>query len=407
MPQLSDAIVKRLPLPAKGHTIIPDDKVPGLTGFGVRLTANGARSYVLRYRVKKTGRDRTYTIGDAGVWRVTEARDKAKKLKRLVDDGGDPSGDLKAERKAPDMAELCERFIAEHLPRVRASTRINYARLIELHILPFLGKNTKVAEVKFADVDALHRKLTKAGTPYIANRIAAILSKMFNLAIRWEMRTDNPTKGIERNYESKRKRYLSDDGAELTRLTAALFAHPDQQAADIVRLLLFTGCRKGEALAARWADLDLTKGVWTKLGSTIKQKTDHVAPLSAPARALLSRIREEQARAHPHRLPEYVFAGRFGHNHRASIKRNWAAICKAAAISGLRIHDLRHSFASQLVSSGHSLALIGALLGHSNPHTTARYAHLYDDPQRAAVERIGALIENAGKPAAQPVKLRG
>ena len=256
-------------------------------------------------------------------------------------DGGDPFGELEAERKAPTIAELCERFEAEHLPRVRASTRRNYARLIELHILPFFGKNTKVSEVRFADIDALHRKLTKAGTPYIANRIAAILSKMFNLAIRWEMRSDNPCKGIGRNDEAKRKRYLSGD--ELARLTAALPAHPDQQAADIVRLLLFTGCRKGEALAARWADLDLANGVWTKLGHLIKQKVDHVAPLSAPARALLARVREEQARAHPHRLPEYVFAGRYGHNHRASIKRNWAAICKAAGISGLRVHDLRHA----------------------------------------------------------------
>jgi integrase len=402
MPHLTDATVVRLPLPATGHTIVSDDKVKG---FGIRLTANGARSYVLRYRVRTSGRDRTFTIGDASHWRVTEARVEARKLKLIVDQGGDPFGDLAAERDAPTMAELCKRFETEHLPRVRESTRRNYARLIELHVLPFLGKNTKVSDVKFSDIDALHRKLTKAGTPYIANRIAAILSKMFNLAIRWEMRSDNPCRGVGRNYESKRKRYLSGD--ELARLTAALPAHPDQQAADIVRLLLFTGCRKGEALAARWADIDLGSGVWTKLGSLIKQKVDHVAPLSAPARALLSRIREEQARAHPHRLPEYVFAGRFGRGHRSSIKRNWAAICKAAGIAGLRIHDLRHSFASQLVSSGHSLALIGALLGHSNPNTTNRYAHLYDDPLRAAVDRVGALIENTNKPVAEPIKLKG
>jgi integrase len=120
----------------------------------------------------------------------------------------------------------------------------------------------------------------------------------------------------------------------------------------------------------------------------------------------LSRIREEQAREHPHRLPEFVFPGRL-HVHRETIKRAWAVILRDAGITGLRVHDLRHSFASQLVSSGASLPLIGALLGHSNPNTTARYAHLYDDPQRAAVERIGALIENAGKEAADPIRLKG
>ncbi len=258
--------------------------------------------------------------------------------------------------------------------------------------------------MRFGDIDRLHRKLTDSAGPFAANRVVAVLSKMFNLAIRWEMRESNPVRGIGRNHEGQRKRYLSAD--ELARLTQALAAHPEPQAADIVRLLMFTGCRKGEALAARWADLDLTSGVWSKPGHTVKQRTDHVAPLSAPARALLSRIREEQAREHPHRLPEYVFA-RHGRGHRATIKHNWAAILRAAGITGLRIHDLRHSFASQLVSSGASLPLIGALLGHSNPTTTARYAHLFDDPQRAAVERIGALIENAGKSVAEPIKLKG
>ena len=174
---------------------------------------------------------------------------------------------------------------------------------------------------------------------------------MFNLACRWEMRADNPCRGIERNDEAKRVRYLSGD--ELARLTPALAAQADQQAADIVRLLMLTGCRRGEALAARWADLDLTSGVWSKPAHLVKQKKlPHVAPLSAPARQLLSCIREEQVREHPHNLPEYVFCGRFGRGHRQSIKRAWEGTRRAAGITNLRLHDLRHSFASQLVSSG-------------------------------------------------------
>lgn len=151
-------------------------------------------------------------------------------------------------------------------------------------------------------------------------------------------------------------------------------------------------------LAMRWPDLDLTAGVWTKLGSTTKQKTDHVVPLSAPARQLLNEIRDEHVSKHPRKpIDEYVFAGAGSTKHIVEIKKSWRSICRAAGIRGLRIHDLRHSFASQLASGGASLPLIGALLGHSNPATTHRYAHLFDDPQRAAVERVGAIIGAAGK----------
>ncbi len=169
------------------------------------------------------------------------------------------------------------------------------------------------------------------------------------------------------------------------------------EAVDIVRLLLLTGCRRGEALAARWTDLDLTAGTWIKPGSSTKQRSDHVTPLSAPARQLLAEIRQRTN-------SEWVFPSDSATGHRITIQKDWVAICKAAKLTGLRVHDLRHSFASQLASGGASLPLIGALLGHSNPSTTHRYAHLFDDPQRAAVERVGAVIGNAGKPAPKAVR---
>jgi integrase len=152
-----------------------------------------------------------------------------------------------------------------------------------------------------------------------------------------------------------------------------------------------------EALAARWADLDPCKGVWSKPASSVKQNTPHEAPLSAPARQLLSEIRNAHAAKHPKRpLGEYVFPSHGADGHRVDVKRDWRQLTKTAGITGLRIHDLRHSFASQLASGGASLPLIGALLGHSNPTTTARYAHLFDDPMRAATERVGAIISAAG-----------
>jgi integrase len=181
-------------------------------------------------------------------------------------------------------------------------------------------------------------------------------------------------------------------GDELKRLTAALAETPDRQFVDIIMLLILTGARKGEVLSMRWADLTLArdKGVWSKPASATKQKADHVVPLSAPACELLAKIKKRGS-------GEFVFPSSDNPSgHIIEIKNGWTALCERADIKNLRMHDLRHSFASQLVSSGASLPLIGALLGHSNPSTTARYAHLFDDPQRAAVEKVGAIV-NAGK----------
>jgi integrase len=384
--RLTDAAVKRLPVPTQGNRITYD---PDVKGFGARVTAAGHRAFILTYYTKG-GRQRRYTIGAYPDWSTVGAREEARKLKRQIDQGGDPLAEIAAERGAPTVDDLCRRFAEEHIPRKRPSTQDDYLRAIELHIRPVIGR-TKVAAITWSDIDAIHRRITKAGHPYQANRVVALLGKMFALAVRWHMRPDNPAKGIERNVEAKRKRYLGED--ELRRLTAALDQQKGtehSQAADVIRLLLLTGCRLGEALAARWDDIDLTAGTWTKPASTTKQKADHVAPLSGPARQLLAALQRKTN-------GPWVFPADSESGHRIAIRKNWLVILKAARIKGLRIHDLRHSFASQLASNGASLPLIGSLLGHSNPVTTARYAHLFNDPQREAVERIGAIIANGGR----------
>ena len=198
-------------------------------------------------------------------------------------------------------------------------------------------------------------------------------------------------------YENKRRRYLSAD--ELVRLSAALANHRDQQAASIVRLLLLTGSRRGEALAARWVDFDFAAGVWNKPGSTTKQKAEHSIPLSAAALQLLTALRDQSDGN------EWVFPGRDS-THRKDVKDSWATICKAADIKDVRLHDIRHTYASVLASAGHSLPIIGALLGHATPVTTARYAHLFDDPLRQATERASAIIQSV-KPLAKVVPLKG
>jgi integrase len=380
--RLTDGRIKALAAPIAGARITYDKAVKG---FGIRVTSTGARSFILNYRTR-LGRERRFTIGAFPEWKTGAARIEAAELKKRIDRGGDPLGEIVAGREAPTVADLCERFIADYLPRKRPSTQVTYRQQIAAEIIPALGP-LKVAEVTFADIYGVHRAISKRGRPYRANRVVALLSRIFSLAIRWHLRTENPCKGIERNPEHQRRRYLNTD--ELARLATALTTLRDQQSADIIRVLLLTGARRGETLQARWGHMDLAAGVWHKPGATTKQKTQHTVPLSDAARRLLRDLRDQ--------VPtdsEWVFPAADG-GPRRDVRDAWTAACRSAGIKGARVHDLRHTYASVLASAGLSLPVIGALLGHTTPTTTARYAHLFDDPLRAATERAGAIITGA------------
>jgi integrase len=401
--RLDDKLVRALPAPEKGAKITYDADV---SGFGVRVTAAGARAFILNYRI--AGRERRYTIGAATEWKATAARKFAAEMKARIRLGYDPLAELEQDRTAPTVADLCDRFERDHLPRLRPNTQKLYRQAIHgtasrkgirQHF-----KHHKVEDLRHSDVEGFHRLLSRSA-PMMANRTLAVMSRMLGLAVRWGWRADNPARGTERNQEVKRSRYLST--AEIKGLTVALAALADQQAANVFRLMLLTGCRKGEALAARWDQIDLTAGLWIKPGSTTKQKTEHRVPLSAAAVALLNGIERES---------EWVFPGRVTEDrpidevrHRTEIKAQWERVCAAAGLvdaSGgktVRMHDLRHTYASVLASAGLSLPIIGALLGHSQPATTARYAHLMDDPLRQATERAAALV--TGSVSADVVKL--
>jgi integrase len=412
--KLTDRFVKSAAAPDEGrpYRIYYDHEVKG---FGLRVTKGGFRAFVLNYRSR--GVERRYTIGSFPDWKVSAAREEAKRLKRFVDQGRDPMGERHEERAAPTVNDLVDRYLAEHAPRKRERSRQEDESLIRQWIRPELG-NKRVADLRHADVEKLHRKITAKGVPIRANRAAALLSKMFSLAAtRWEMRSDNPCKGLERNSEEKRTRYLSGD--ELRRLTEALAVYENQTAANAIRLLLLTGARRGELLAARWDQFDLKEGVWTKPSSHTKQKREHRVPLSGPTRQLLAEMREAAdrqaaganrapsrflfpaARRAPRQLAKINVRGvaresQESDGHMVEIKGPWRAICAQAGLSSIRVHDLRHSYASILASAGLSLPVIGALLAHTQPGTTARYAHLFDDPLRAATERVGAIVTGHG-----------
>ena len=425
--RLSDKLVKAIPAPQSGNRIVYD---ADLKGFGVRVTSAGARAFILNYRTA-AGRERRITIGSHPEWTDSKARDRAEELKRRVDDGFDPMGERHEERAAPTVDELAARFEAEHLVKRRTATTEEYCALLRKHILPRIGR-MKVADVRYADVEKLHREITKAGAAYRANRAVSVVSKMMSLAIRWEMRSDNPAQGVERNPEQKRERFLS--AAEIARLEDAMAAYPDRAGCDAIRLLLLTGARRGEALSATWAQFDLEKGIWTKPSAATKQGTVHVVPLSAPALVLLTQLRAKADSACP-----FVFPGEAKHDAKGivtwqplgNLKRTWLAVCIKAGLAEqvqkrvdgkpvkgrdgkpvmvweatARIHDLRHSFASMLAGGGSSLLVIGKLLGHTQAATTQRYAHLADDPLRAATERAGAFIVNAGKPTAEVLQIK-
>lgn len=354
---------------------------PEEEGFAV-IVLPKTKTFVFDYYIH--GRRRRYTIGqfaDVPGLTVEAARNEAKILRVRVNKGEDPQAEKKAKNDAETVNELADLFEETHLPKKRASTAASYMSLLK-PIRKELGR-LKVVAVLHGDIERLHDKLSKS-TPTRANRVVAVLSKMFSIAVKKAMRSDNPVKGIERNQDVKRERYLS--SVELVRLADALKKDVDQQTADMVRFLLVTGARRGEVLFATWGQFDLALGKWSKPASHTKQAKIHNVPLSAAAREILSRRTGK-------RLPgQLVFSDESGLPYKDLPRESWRRILAAAEIEGFRVHDLRHTYASLLASANYSLPMIGALLGHSAPATTARYAHLFDDPLRSATEHVGGIF---------------
>ena len=372
-------------------------------GFAACIYRGGGRAFTIDYRY--AGRQRRMTFARWPEWGVSAARERAKELRREIDAGGDPLANREAVREAPRMTDLIARYIDVHLTHLAKLNASDQRSMMEKFIGPAWGRML-VTEVSSYDVELLLNKVAEGRarpakakpnnrarklqgakpTPVRANRVGEVVRKMFAYAVKWGWREDNPAMGFRRRMETPRERYLSPD--ELSRLAAALDAADDDRGAGIIRLCMLTGARVGEVRQARFEDFNLEHLSWTKPASTTKQRRVHRVPISDEAAAIVRQRRVAVAKGSP-----WLFPGEVPGEPVQEIRRLWARIQKDIGIEDVRIHDLRHTFASLLVSGGASLEMIGKLLGHSQMQTTQRYAHLMDSPLRAGVGAVASAFK--------------
>ena len=401
--RLDNDFIRKVEAPAAGAVTYWDSD-PKVTGFGVRIYAGGSKSFFLNYRID--GRERRHTIGAFPRWSVTAARDRAKELRTLIDQGHDPAGEKRERREAPTVQDLIDRYVAEHLPKKSTDeARIADEKRMLAEIGDRLGKHTKVTDVHGGDIRDMHEKITERA-PVRANRILSIASKLFSLSLvprrgenlPWRNAVlGNPCRGIERNQEEGRERFFNQ--AELAAISDALAEYPGV-AADCVRLIMLTGCRPSEAMRAEWAEFDKEPGYWVKPSAHTKQRKVHKLPLSPPALELIGRLRKK-------RKGDVVFPGDKPSEHLAALWHVWHFVRERTGLGAdARIYDLRHTFASVGAGGGLGLPIIGRLLGHTQSRTTQRYAHFADDPLREAAAKITNVIIGAGKPGAEVLSIK-
>ena len=354
-----------------------------LPGFGVRVHRSGRKTYVVQTR-GPAGLKRV-TIGQHGELTPEEARTEAREIIDRIKRGIDPAPPDEAPAPELTIADLAERCVSAHVAvNCSAGTMKNYRNAIDGYIVPELG-DLPLGAVDRAEVSALHYRLR--GTPHQANRVIRVLSKIFSLAEAWGVVPPgtNPCKAVRLYKEGKRERFLKEDeyrrlGRVLDEAQAEGSLGPHGIAA--IRLLLLTGCRRDEIVTLRWDDVDRAAGELrlreTKTGA-------RMIPLTPAVEEVLAGIP---------RVPgnPWVIAGAKAGSHMANVDKVWRRLRERAGLEDVRIHDLRHSYASRALALGESLTMIGRLLGHTKVGTTARYAHLARDTERASAAKVGGSI---------------
>lgn len=388
-----------------------------VAGFGVKLSPGGRKAFVLQYRVGRA--TKRYTIGSHGALTLDQARAEARRLAGIVAGGGDPQGEKAEARREMTVAQLFDRYFAEGSATKKASTLVSDRNRAETHILPALG-NRMLSAVTRADVERLMRDVADGKTAEKARRRAAeegrrckarggkgaasqvviLLQTAYAWAIDHKLVAENPAKGVKRWQVRKMERFLT--ASEMQALGDALDeferTHGNPFPIAALRLYLFTGCRRAEILDLQWSQVDFERSVLRLPDSKTGEK---VVMLSAPAREVLAGL--PRIEGNP-----YVICGSLPGRRLVNLEKTWHQVRRAAGMPDLRLHDLRHSFASVGAWGGASLPMLGALLGHKDARTTARYAHMVDDPIRAVNDRIGERVAHAlrGRPAAEVKPIR-
>lgn len=386
MPKLTKTFIEKLPAKPSSYFVWDSQVV----GFGIRVMPTGSRTFQIQY--SKGGRTRRSSLGRFGVMTVDQARLRARELLGLVAMGRNPVEEEAQARRSPNVAALCDRFLSEHAEQhLKPTTLRDYRGMIARFIKPTLGR-FKVQQVERKDIADLHH--SRRGSPYQANRLLALLSKMFNLAEMWGLRMDgtNPCRHVPKFREKRRERFLTQH--ELQRLGSVLTeceADGTETPHVVItfRLLILTGCRLGEIQKMRWEYI-------TDFGIELPDSKTGARriPLPQAARDLLNALPRTEGNP-------FVIEGKLPNSYMTDMQAPWRRIRKRADLNEVRIHDLRHTYASNAVCAGMPIQMVGRLLGHSQLQTTLRYAHLADEPVRAAAELNATALASYISPPAE------
>ena len=376
---ISHRTVQGLPV-AEKDAVYWDRNLPG---FGVRVYPTESKVYLVQTRAG--GKSKRFAIGRHGVITSEQARAKATQTIARIKAGEDPNPEAAKPAPVPTVAELAERYLVEHV-EVRCKPRTVEACcwLVKKFVLPHLGKMA-IDAVDREHIAALHHR--HRDTPYQANRILEVVRKMFNLAEAWGLRKDggNPCRFVQKYKEKKRERFLTDEefhrlGQVLNEIAAE--GSETLSAVTAIRLLMLTGCRLGEVQTLRWEDVNLDAA---EIRLRDSKTGARMVPLSGAASSVLSAL--PRLEDNP-----WVIVGKKPGAHLTDLQHPWRRIRARAGLDDVRIHDLRHSFASKALALGESLPMIGKLLGHTQVQTTARYAHLANESVKASGSRVGDSI---------------
>jgi len=380
MPTLTKSFIDKIEPQDKDY-LVWDNKI---SGFGIKVTPTGRKVYILKYR-NKENRQRKPNIGVHGNITCEEARDIAIKWQGIIADGHDPSEDRQELRHSMSISELCDKFLEEYSKVYKKPRSIELDELyINKHIKPSLGR-LKVISLDKKDLIKLHSELKS--TPTTANRVITLLSKILNLAEDWGIRphNSNPVGSVKKYKEERKEKYLNNE--EISRLFKTLddLDHEKRESiyfTNMIRLLMLTGARLSEIQHAKWEWVDFKNSIISLPDSKTGKKIIHLSPAAIDVLKNTPKIDKNP----------YIIVGAVKGSSLNAAQKPWRRVRKIAQLDDVRIHDLRHTFASICVAQGMSLQMVAKLLGHTQTSTSERYAHLAKTNIQDAANIVGNVI---------------